>query len=99
MLPVGGTMDQVSGADRSLSPGVIDETWTKTNMAPLRGWRPHGQRIKAKVPHGRWQTMTSCRFAPRSQSHSVAHRWADQRRSLPTLRREGFGSDIAPATS
>src|SRR5258708_27166814 len=27
-------------------------------MAPLRGWAPRGQRIKAKVPHGHWQTMT-----------------------------------------
>src|ERR1700720_4237976 len=36
----------------------IDETWTKTNMAPLRGWAPRGQRLKAKVPHGHWQTMT-----------------------------------------
>ena len=36
----------------------IDETWTKTNLAPLRGWAPRGQRIKAKVPHGHWQTMT-----------------------------------------
>jgi transposase len=36
----------------------IDETWTKTNMAPLRGWAPRGQRIKAKVPHGHWKTMT-----------------------------------------
>ncbi|ANW01226.1 transposase [Bradyrhizobium icense] len=36
----------------------IDETWTKTNMAPLRGWAPRGQRIKSKVPHGRWHTMT-----------------------------------------
>lgn len=36
----------------------IDETWTKTNMAPLRGWAPRGQRIKAKVPHGHWHTMT-----------------------------------------
>ena len=36
----------------------IDETWTKTNMAPLRGWAQRGQRIRAKVPHGRWQTMT-----------------------------------------
>jgi transposase len=35
----------------------IDETWTKTNMAPLRGWAPRGQRLKAKVPHGHWQTM------------------------------------------
>jgi transposase len=36
----------------------IDETWTKTNMAPLRGWAPLGQRLKAKVPHGKWKTMT-----------------------------------------
>jgi transposase len=36
----------------------IDETWTKTNMAPLRGWGPCGQRLRAKVPHGRWKTMT-----------------------------------------
>jgi putative transposase len=36
----------------------IDETWTKTNMAPLRGWAPRGERIKAHVPHGHWQTMT-----------------------------------------
>lgn len=36
----------------------IDETWTKTNMAALRGWAPVGQRIRAKVPNGHWQTMT-----------------------------------------
>lgn len=36
----------------------IDETWTKTNMAPLRGWCKRGQRIRAKVPHGHWKTMT-----------------------------------------
>jgi transposase len=36
----------------------IDETWTKTNMAPLRGWAPRGQRLPAKVPHRRWKTMT-----------------------------------------
>jgi transposase len=36
----------------------IDETWTKTNMAPLRGWAPRGKRLKAKVPHGHWKTMT-----------------------------------------
>lgn len=27
-------------------------------MAPLRGWGPRGERIKASVPHGHWQTMT-----------------------------------------
>jgi transposase len=36
----------------------IDETWTKTNMAPLRGWAPLGIRLKAKVPHGHWKTTT-----------------------------------------
>jgi transposase len=36
----------------------IDETWTKTNMAPLRGWAPCGQRLPSKAPHGRWKTMT-----------------------------------------
>ena len=27
-------------------------------MAPLRGWAPRGSRLHAKVPHGRWKTMT-----------------------------------------
>jgi transposase len=36
----------------------IDETWIKTNMAPLRGWGPCGQRLEASVPFGHWKTMT-----------------------------------------
>lgn len=36
----------------------IDETWTRTNMASLRGWAPRGHRLLAKVPDGRWKTMT-----------------------------------------
>jgi transposase len=36
----------------------IDETWTKTNMAPLRGWAPRGKRLIGKVPHRSWKTMT-----------------------------------------
>ena len=36
----------------------IDETWTKTNMAPLRGWSPKGQRLVGRVPHGHWKTTT-----------------------------------------
>ena len=36
----------------------IDETWTKTNMAPLRGWAPRGERLIAKVPHRQWKTTT-----------------------------------------
>jgi putative transposase len=37
---------------------IPDETWTRTNMAPLRGWAPRGARLVAKVPHGRWKTQT-----------------------------------------
>src|SRR6476660_6291815 len=36
----------------------IDETWTRTDMAPLRGWASRGHRLTAKIPHGRWKTMT-----------------------------------------
>jgi transposase len=36
----------------------IDETWIKTNMAPMRGWRPKGQRLKGFQPDGRWRTLT-----------------------------------------
>ena len=36
----------------------IDETWVKTNMAPLRGWGPRGQRLHAHVPHNHWKTLT-----------------------------------------
>jgi len=36
----------------------IDETWIKTNMAPLRGWGPKGDRVRAFVPHGHWRTLT-----------------------------------------
>lgn len=36
----------------------IDETWTKTNMAPLRGWAPRGERLLGRAPFGHWNTMT-----------------------------------------
>ena len=36
----------------------IDETWTKTNMAPLRGWATRGKRLPGKAPQRRWKTMT-----------------------------------------
>jgi hypothetical protein len=36
----------------------IDETWIKTNMAPLRGWDPKGEWIRGFAPHGRWRTLT-----------------------------------------
>ena len=36
----------------------IDETWVKTNMAPLRGWGPRGQRLKGYAPYGYCKTLT-----------------------------------------
>ena len=36
----------------------IDETWAKTNMAPIRGWCRKGERLAARVPHGHWKTLT-----------------------------------------
>ena len=36
----------------------IDETWAKTNMAPLRGRCRRGERLLGKVPFGRWTTTT-----------------------------------------
>ncbi|OCW59637.1 transposase [Hoeflea olei] len=36
----------------------IDETWIKTNMAPLRGWEQKGKRLRGFAPHGHWRTLT-----------------------------------------
>lgn len=50
---------------RALQPNLdpkrlvfIDETWVKTNMAPLRGWGLKGQRLRAFAPAGHWRTLT-----------------------------------------
>ena len=36
----------------------IDETWIKTNMAPIRGWGARGKRLLGYAPHGHWRTLT-----------------------------------------
>ncbi|ARN82016.1 IS630 family transposase [Methylocystis bryophila] len=36
----------------------MDETWIKTNMAPLRGWGAKGKRLRGFAPHGHWRTLT-----------------------------------------
>lgn len=36
----------------------IDETWAKTNMTRRHGRCLRGARLVAKVPHGRWRTLT-----------------------------------------
>ena len=36
----------------------VDETWIKTNMAPLYGWGAKGRRLRGFAPHGHWRTLT-----------------------------------------
>ena len=36
----------------------VDETWASTNMAPLYGWAPRGERLRAGVPYGHWKKTT-----------------------------------------
>jgi hypothetical protein len=36
----------------------VDETWTKTNMARQRGRSMRGERLRAQVPFGHWNTQT-----------------------------------------
>ena len=50
----------MSKRDQGLIRGIDTpaETWTKTNMAPLRGWGRRGDRVQAKAPFGHWNTMT-----------------------------------------
>jgi transposase len=36
----------------------IDKTWSKTSMAPLRGWGPKGERVRGLAPHGHRRTLT-----------------------------------------
>ena len=51
-----GPMSRVSGYAGSAHQGkidpfrlvFIDETWAKTNMAPLRGWWPVGQAVASQ---------------------------------------------------
>lgn len=44
-----------------VAPGrlvFVDETWAKTNMAPLRGWAPVGARLPGKAPFRSAKTLT-----------------------------------------
>lgn len=36
----------------------VDETWAKTNMTRRYGRAARGRRLVAKVPQGRWRTLT-----------------------------------------
>ncbi len=44
--------------DRPARLVFVDETSVKTNMTPLRGRSPRGERLRADVPFGKWRTQT-----------------------------------------
>ena len=67
----------------------------KTNMAPLRGWAPRGDRLQGRHPHGHWRTLTflaalradridaPCRFSGPINGESFTA-WVEQA-LVPTL--------------
>ena len=82
-----------------LDPGklvFVDETWIKTNMAPIRGWGLKGQRLKGLAPQGHWRTLTfvaalradgltaPCIFDGPINGHSF-RAWVEQQ-LVPTLK-------------
>jgi transposase len=50
----------------------VDETWTKTNMARQRGRSRRGERLKALVPFGHWNTQT---FIAGLRCHGLTAPW------------------------
>lgn len=53
----------------------IDETSVKTNMTPLRGRSPRGERLRADVPFGKWRTQT---FVAGLRCHELVAPWIIQ---------------------
>jgi hypothetical protein len=78
----------------------VDETWTKTNMAPLQGWAPQGRRIRAKVPYGRWDTTT---FLAALRHERIAAPWLLEGRSTArpskSMSNRSWSLRCVPATS
>jgi transposase len=74
----------------------VDETWTKTNMTRTHGRAPRGQRLVARVPHGKWTTMTFVAALRHDRidapcvidgpiNGAIFHEWVEQF-LVPTLR-------------
>ena len=51
-------MEGVSGSDRSCPPGLHRRDLDQDQYGAAARLGPRGQRLPAKVPHGRWTTMT-----------------------------------------
>ena len=79
----------------------IDETWTKTNMAPLRGWAPRGERLHRQGPARPLEDHDlPGRPAPRPDRGAMAPRRADRRRELSaSMSRRSSSRPCGPATS
>src|SRR6202022_3288259 len=50
--PQAGALEAYQGRIDPRRLVFIDETWAKTNMAPLRGWGLRGKRLKANAAYG-----------------------------------------------
>jgi len=50
----------------------VDETSIKTNMTPLRGRSPKGERLIADAPFGKWRTQT---FIAGLRCHELVAPW------------------------
>ena len=75
----------------------IDETWIKTNMAPLRGWGPKGKRLRGFAPHGHWRTLTFLGALRHDRlDGSLRLRWTDQRSYVPRLCRAATRPRLRP---
>jgi hypothetical protein len=66
----------------------IDETWIKTNMAPLRGWGDRGKRLITHVPYGHWPTMT---FIGALRHDGIEAPWVLVAQSMPRRSRPMSG--------
>ncbi|MBS0380788.1 MAG: IS630 family transposase [Proteobacteria bacterium] len=58
---IAAARDAWRGLQRRLKPErliFLDETWTKTNMTPLRGRSRRSQRLIGAAPFGHWNTST-----------------------------------------
>ena len=68
----------------------VDETWAKTNMTPIQGWCPRGERLIARVPHGHWKTLTFI-----AGLRPLRPGWPGQRPQLPGVGRAIPGPNTA----
>jgi len=56
---IGGASSSSTRDDREpIIRGAIDSEAAKTNMTPVRGSAPRGQKLVARAPLGQWRALT-----------------------------------------